>query len=102
MVMPDGEIITMYRQAADQLAQVRILAELNNVSESVMREALCDLGLDVPPARKRRGGFAQRIDFDAALRFYEAGASDREIAAQVGATPTTIQQWRNRNHLPPN
>ena len=43
--MTDGEIITDFRQAKDQTAQIEILADQNCVSREQMREKLRELGL---------------------------------------------------------
>lgn len=55
--MEDGEILQMYRQAADRRAQIEILAQLNAVTKEEIRAVLRGCGEDVPeePKAKRPG-----------------------------------------------
>lgn len=43
----DGEIRTMYGDAKDRKAQIRIIAELCNRSESAVIEKLCGMGFEI-------------------------------------------------------
>ena len=58
MQMTDAEIKRNVLEAADQKAQVKICAELNAVSEDVIREILKEQGVDL---RRLRGGVSKRI-----------------------------------------
>lgn len=42
------------------------------------------------------------MDFPERKRLYEKGLNDREIAEEVGVSPSTIRDWRNCRELPPN
>lgn len=101
MHMSDHEILYDYNHAADQASQVRILAELNAVDVSTMRNKLMDLGVkDVPlkPSIPKRKGC---VTFDEKLAFelHGQGMCDPDLAAALGVSRNTISDWRKRNNL---
>ena len=97
--MSDDEIAVRFRQAADPAAQIKILAELNNVGVAEMRERLADLGFDVPRGRKPVG---QKLDPAKALAAYKSGMTDMEMVEAFGVSQSSVQKWREREKLPPN
>ena len=50
---------------------------------------------------KKRGG-PVKYDWEKAEAMYAAGASDGEIARELGASSTAVFQWRKRMKLPAN
>lgn len=51
MTMTDSEITRSYNEAKDKKAQIQVLADLNCMKATEMRQHLVDLGLDPPPLR---------------------------------------------------
>lgn len=43
-----------------------------------------------------------KIDKEKALKLYNEGKNDSQIASELGATHTGIRHWRIKNNLPPN
>lgn len=104
--MTDGEIITDFRQAKDQKAQVKILAELNCVSVPEMRTKLAELGLlpneapaDTTILRKPAKAPLPPMDELRAMELYREGLDDLAIAEALGVTRSRIRDWRLRMHL---
>ena len=64
LYMTDSELLTSYRQAADPIGQILVLAELNAMEEVEMREYLLSIGavIDLSICKKRtiRSANAQR------------------------------------------
>ena len=56
LYMTDGEIVNSYRLARDPRRQIGVLAELNAVPTSVIREILAEAGELVLKPRKTGGG----------------------------------------------
>lgn len=54
MVWSKGEIITSYRQSANRLKQIGILAELNSCERKDIVEILEEAGCDLPKQYKRK------------------------------------------------
>lgn len=120
--MTDGEIITDYRQAKDQKAQVKILAEQNCVSVLEMRLKLSKLGLlsnDDPNHQKRQSDKKKhkassmedlllnvdrkvygKLDEARAKELYDQGMGDQRIANALNVAKSTVASWRKRNGLP--
>lgn len=101
MQMSDHEILYHYNHAADQAAQVKILAELNAVDVPTMRNKLLDLGAqNVAPVEKlprRMGGVS--FDENRAEELYNDGLCDHDIAECLGISRSTVADWRRRNGL---
>lgn len=99
--MSDHEILYHYNHAADQAAQVKILAELNAVDVPTMRNKLLDLGAqNVAPVEKlprRMGGVS--FDENRAEELYNDGLCDHDIAECLGISGSTVADWRRRNGL---
>ena len=55
MQMEPDEIRRLYRDAADKRKELTILAELNMVTETVMRRHLLDLGEEDPYSAPQKG-----------------------------------------------
>ena len=105
MHMSDHEILYDYNHAADQAAQVRILAELNAVDIPTMRNKLLDLGAQgVPPERakmpRRRGNAS--YDKKCAMELYNAGCCDEVIAKELGISQRSVYDWRRNRGLKAN
>lgn len=108
--MSDGEIAMRYRNAIDQKASIRILAELNDTEPSTIIAALARSGIEVPkgsrPKRKIAHGAApckkQFINEDLARELHSQGLNDREIGQRLGALSSTVCNWRRRNGLKAN
>ena len=102
MQMSDHEILYHYNHAADQAAQVKILAELNAVDVPTMRNKLLDLGAKNVPGEKthmpKRLG-RRTFDENRAFALYEEGACDFDMAEALGVSRTTIADWRTQNGL---
>nr|WP_325302298.1 helix-turn-helix domain-containing protein [uncultured Dysosmobacter sp.] len=97
MQMSDNEILGNYRRAKDQKAQVKILADLNAVSEPEMAEKLRSLGIKVPGRAVKES--SSSVDWLRARQLYDEGQSDLEIAEQLGCSKQTLANWRKREGL---
>lgn len=110
--MSEGEIVRSYHQADDKKEQVRVLSQLNAVTQ---KEILCVLenqGVDVDDIkssigrrRAHKGGWAKRPmeEYDAMYRpLYEQGLSDTAIARAAGTSSSPIKRWRDAYNLKPN
>lgn len=100
MHMTDGEILTMYRQAADPAKQVKILAELNVVSEKEMRAHLEGLlsGANVAPKKRSNGGREKwPLDEDRCAQLYAEGLGDLDLAEALGVPQWKVAAWRKKH-----
>lgn len=102
MQMSDHEILYHYNHAADQAAQVKILAELNAVDVATMRNKLLDLGAQNVP--RGSSGVPKRKDsvtFDEkrAWELYNEGWCDPDMAKELGVCRKTVADWRKKNGL---
>ena len=103
MQMPDGEIITCYRQAKDREEQIGILADRNLCKKSQMREYLITLGLDVPVKKRHKAtGVPKKPPMDEirAMELYREGQNDLGIAETLGESVNRVREWRYRMRLP--
>ena len=102
MQMSDHEILYHYNHAADQAAQVKILAELNAVDVPTMRNKLLDLGAQNMPGEKthvpKRLG-KRSFDENRAFTLYDEGLCDFDLAEALGVSRATIADWRTQNGL---
>lgn len=102
MQMSDHELLYHYNHAADQAAQIRILAELNAVDVPTMRNKLLDLGAQNVPAERekvpRRLG-SVTFDENRAMELYNTGCCDSDLARELGVSRNTVADWRKRNDL---
>lgn len=80
LYMKDGEIVNSYRLARDPRRQIGVLAELNAVPPSVIREVLAEAGELVLKPRKTGGGCPLSFDAAEARRLFDAGLSDEAWA----------------------
>lgn len=62
LYMTDNELLTSYRQAADPISQILVLAELNAMEEVEMREYLLSIGavIDLSVYKKRTRGYKKQ------------------------------------------
>ena len=105
MQMPDGEIITCYRQAKDKEEQIGILADRNLCKKSQMREYLITLGLDVPVKKRHMAtGVPKKPPMDEirAMELYREGQNDLGIAETLGESVNRVREWRYRMRLKAN
>lgn len=99
LYMTDGEIVNSYRLARDPRRQISVLAELNAVPPSVIREVLAEAGELVLKPRKTGGGRPLGFDAAEARRLFDAGLSDKEMAEKLGTKVRNIQFWRQGQGL---
>lgn len=99
LYMTDGEIVNSYRLARDPRRQIGVLAELNAVPTSVIREILAEAGELVLKPRKTGGGHPLGFDAAEARRLFDAGLSDKEMAEKLGTKVRNIQFWRQGQGL---
>lgn len=121
--MPDGDIITDFRQAKDQAAQIGILADQNCVSKAQMRQKLRELGLlpgeptpkpepqpepqpdpkpepaPILPAPHKQPPARPPMDELRAMELFREGLDDLQIAEALGETKNRVIEWRYRMHL---
>ena len=97
MAMPEGEIITSFKQAKDQDAQIGILADLNGCSRDEMAMYLFSLDLlpELPaPTGQKPLRIPPAIDELRALQLLNDGLSDLEIAEMLGVSENAFKVWR--------
>lgn len=97
--MSESEIVSSYRTARDPRRQIGILAELNAVTPRVIREVLEEAGELTPKPKSHGGGRPLGFDAAAARQMFEAGLTDEQIGAKLGAKPRAIVEWRRRQGL---
>nr|DAG39463.1 MAG TPA: transposase [Caudoviricetes sp.] len=97
--MSESEIVSSYRTARDPRRQIGILAELNAVTPRVIREVLEEAGELTPKPRSHGGGRPLGFDAGLARQMFEAGLTDEQISAKLGAKPRAIMEWRRRQGL---
>lgn len=102
LCMTDDEILKNWRNAGNKKAQVRVLAELNNVSMKEMRETLERLGCAPIAAESEGKRSTKKLNDKKAIELYLGGASDKEAAAALGVATVTFRDWRNAQRLPIN
>lgn len=90
--LTDGEMRTLYMDAADRRTAVRILADLTDSTQQDIMDWLEIKGYPMPYVY----GDAER------WALYKDGKTDKEIAQKVGLQKSTISYWRRRNGLAPN
>ena len=93
MVMSDTEILKMYQESKDPKKQVRILAELNAVPVGIMEKKLREFGIFQDSDRE------PLFDVGEAFRLFEAGFSDKEIAAKLHIRLQTFCDWKRKQGL---
>ena len=76
--MTDGEIKTSVMQAKDQRAQIKICAELNDISEDEVKDILRNYGID---CRKLRGAQSRKYNRNTAKPEVETAAPAEEKPA---------------------
>lgn len=76
--MTDGEIKTSVMQAKDQRAQIKICAELNDISEDEVKDILRNYGID---CRKLRGAQSRKYNRSTAKPEIETAAPAEEKPA---------------------
>lgn len=105
MFMSDDEIRSSYRDAARPRDQIKVLAELNDVTEAEMRQKLEELGCKVEKKRGRKPGSkptgkpAEPIDELRAMELWQEGLCDLDIAEALGVMEWKIRTWRQRMRL---
>jgi len=87
------EIVYNLRHAKSLRRQIYIEAQLNDVPYEVIRNIALKHGLIEKP---------HVIDYSQVKALYESGKSDREIAAALGISKSTVCHWRKRRGLKPN
>lgn len=97
--MSESEIVSSYRTARDPKRQIGILAELNAVTPREIREVLEEAGALMLKPRSHGGGRPLGFDAAAARQMFEAGLTDEQIGAKLGAKPRAILEWRRRQGL---
>lgn len=97
--MSESEIVSSYRTARDPKRQISILAELNAVTPREIREVLEEAGALMLKPRSHGGGRPLGFDAAAARQMFEAGLTDEQIGAKLGAKPRAILEWRRRQGL---
>ena len=109
MQMSDAEILQRWNNALDKAAHVEILADLNAVGETVMREKLLELGAEGLPEPKRkkrkkveRAPAPRKLDELRAMELYREGLCDLDISEALGVSKQTVCKWRKMMRLPPN
>ena len=84
-------------------ASLEILADLAGCTVAEIREALGHSGgsylIDLPEVDQKVNYV---LDTAEAMKLYEQGYNDREIAEQVGVSRCTVGNWRRGKGLPPN
>lgn len=97
--MSESEIVSSYRTARDPRRQIGILAELNAVTPRVIREVLEEAGELAMMPRSHGGGRPLGFDAGLARQMFEAGLTDEQIGAKLGAKPRAVVEWRRRQGL---
>ena len=97
--MSKSEIVSSYRTARDPRRQIGILAELNAVTPREIREVLEEAGELALKPKSHGGGRPLGFDAAAARQMFEAGLTDEQIGAKLGAKPRAIVEWRRRQGL---
>lgn len=96
--MEPHEIISIYRCAKDKEAMIKILADLTCSSKNEMREFLglekSEKASDDVKHREKR-----KLDEEEALKLYNAGYLDTEIAKKLHCGKSTVARWRIANGL---
>ena len=116
MYMTDEEIRRDHREANDKKKQIEILADMNATSKREIKEKLTELG-EIKPARNSqvaegdadchtlrarndtKVGEARVMDELRAMRLYEEGLDDIEMADALGVKEEKIKAWRRRMKL---
>ena len=93
MLMSDSEIRKMYQESKDPKKQIRILAELNDVSICTIEKKLKEFGI------YQGGDYEPLFDVGEALRLFEDGFSDKEIAAKLHIRLQTFCDWKRAQGL---
>lgn len=76
--MTDGEIKTSVMQAKDQRAQIKICAELNDISEDEVKDILRNYGID---CRKLRGAQSRKYNRSTAKPEVETAEEKQKLKA---------------------
>lgn len=85
--------------ARDPRRQIGILAELNAVTPREIREVLEEAGELAAKPKSHGGGRPLGFDAGLARQMFEAGLTDEQISAKLGAKPRAIMEWRRRQGL---
>lgn len=94
--MSESEIVSSYRTARNPRRQIGILVELNAVTPREIREVLEEAGELAAKPKSHGGGRPLGFDAGLARQMFEAGLTDEQIGAKLGAKPRDIVEWRRR------
>lgn len=95
--MDDEEIRRRYRNMK-KLCRIKILAELNEMTEKQIKEIVADVKPIVRKAREKQ--LRYKIDNDKALELYSKGATDLKLALIFNCSKDYIGNWRRKHKLP--
>lgn len=95
--MSTEDIKKEFREAKDQEEQVKILADLNCVSEDVIREIV-----GLPPSKPRKRRKSLKEQSERICELYDQGFTDKEIAEKLGISRKSVAGWRHYRQLKPN
>lgn len=93
--MTDGEIVNSYRLARDPRRQIGVLAELNAVPPSVIREVLAEAGELVLKPRKTGGGCPLSFDAAEARRPFGSEAKKVETPTDENKEETGMKKMQD-------
>lgn len=92
MLYTEGEIANSYRLAKEPKKQIKILAQLNSVTEDVIRDILEKYGYDTKKKRSTRSTWTAEEEREIAKRSI-AGQKNTEIAKALNRTAGAVT-WK--------
>ena len=98
MIYSEGEIVAMYREAADKAAQIEILADLNGCKICEIEDVLVRAGHSVPMRTRKPSTTTSRWtdeEVEKLRRYVEEGLSNLEIAENKSSTDTSSFRTRS-------
>lgn len=109
--MDDLQIEVSYKTAMDRVAQIKVLAELNDAKPKDIVKILKRRGVMTDEEAKdslielgkmyNSRGISEELDAFCREKYGE-GYSDKAIAKMIGASDNAVKYWRRKSGLPAN
>jgi DNA-binding NarL/FixJ family response regulator len=97
MLALESEVLALYRGCKNPLEQIKIIAQCTEKKQAEIINILASYGIQTPPQKTRKSGAS--VHHETALKLYNSGLYDKEIAQALNVGRSTVHCWRKRNNL---
>ena len=97
MLALESEVLALYRGCKNPLEQIKIIAQCTEKKQAEIINILASYGIQTPPQKTRKSGAS--VHHETALKLYNSGLYDKEIAQTLNVGRSTVYRWRAKNKL---